>query len=264
MNFVRTFEELTGKYKKETVIIYKDKNLVCMLPKSQMTSNIYGQNTNWCQVSKSGFDDWSKGRGSALLIRFLFKNGRKIRFTYFIDDTFHWASENGFHVLSGSGNPFEAKTKKEILRNMEKDIIDLIETIPSECKESVLKFIEKNKKDFKYTYRKKEYLSPKKSKAMDTFLRCKKKYALTFSNIATDSRYNVYIGISARNFYSDLHKDFKNSKESLVIAYRSPLRNNNETITEEFGVEQYEEFEKRLSELIKILRGDVKTFLSYL
>ena len=47
MKYIKLFEELTGNFKDETTIIYKDKNLVCMIPKSQMSSRIYGQGTNF-------------------------------------------------------------------------------------------------------------------------------------------------------------------------------------------------------------------------
>jgi hypothetical protein len=50
MRHIKLFEELTGKYKDETEIIYKDKNLVCLIPKSQMTSRIYGSGTQWCSL----------------------------------------------------------------------------------------------------------------------------------------------------------------------------------------------------------------------
>ena len=163
---IKTFkvfnEELTGQYKEETEIIYKDKDIVCMLPKSQMASQIYGKKTNWCQVKKPGFEMWSgknRPEKKALLIRFLMRGGRKIRFTYFIDKQYYWASENGWHVLDGKGNPFEASAPKSRIRDVEKDILELIkDRIPQECKDKVLEFIDKNIKDFKYTYRDKEYI----------------------------------------------------------------------------------------------------------
>lgn len=80
---IKTFskfnEELTGKYKDETEIIYKDKDIVCMLPKSQMTSSIYGKGANWCQTQVAGFDIWTgKNKNEkSLLIRFLIRGGRK-------------------------------------------------------------------------------------------------------------------------------------------------------------------------------------------
>src|SRR3972149_3562154 len=53
-------KELTGKFKDEVEIIYRDKNIVCLIPKSQMTSYIYGNKANWCQKEKNGFEGWSK------------------------------------------------------------------------------------------------------------------------------------------------------------------------------------------------------------
>lgn len=172
-------EELTGIYKDETEIIYKDKNIVCLIPKSQMTSNIYGKNANWCQTTKGGFTMWSKkGDESNLLIRFLIKDGgRKVRFTYFANKEFYWANETGWHVLSGKGNPFEVKAPSDKIRDIEQDILNLIKNnIPKECKDKVLDFIDKNLKTFKYIYRDKEYTDPRLQKTKDAFDEIKLKY----------------------------------------------------------------------------------------
>ena len=74
----------------------------------------------------------------------MFKNGRKIRFSYFTDDTYHWANEKGFHVLKGEGNPFLANPPKEDLRDMEMDVLNLIKEIPKECKGGYLIGVLKN------------------------------------------------------------------------------------------------------------------------
>lgn len=149
----KQLNELKGQFKDEVEIIYRDSTIVCMIPKSQMTSFIYGHKAEWCQRRPYGFQEWSE---MGLLIRFLFKNGRKIRFTYLYDDkkkdNYYWANENGFHVLEGMGNPFEAKAvRADRIRSTEKDIINLITQIPEPCKEKVLHFIKKYKKK-KYEY----------------------------------------------------------------------------------------------------------------
>jgi hypothetical protein len=147
------FEYNKEEIKSQVEIIYKDPNVLCMIPKSQMTSNIYGAGAKWCQRTKEGFDDWSN---QGLLIRFLFKSGRKIRFTYYYERgtnvDYYWSSENGLHVLAGKGNPFEAKSAKPKARDMEKDILDHIALIPAECKDRVLKFIDRYIAHYEYCY----------------------------------------------------------------------------------------------------------------
>lgn len=166
--------------KSQVEVIYKDPNLICLIPKSQMTSSMYGQGTEWCQVSQSGFDDWSH---QGLLIRFLFKSGRKIRFTYFFPkykDRYHgdyyWANENGYHVLTDSGNPFEASFKGDRVRGTEKDILDMIKQIPQECQDRVLKFIEKNQEAYEYCYSQDEFRPTKIQNTYEKFLQIYNQY----------------------------------------------------------------------------------------
>ena len=247
----KIYEELTGKYKEETEIIYKDKNIVCLIPKSQMTSSIYGQKTKWCQVSQSGFEGWS-GKGNpkdtlGLLIRFLFKNGRKIRFTYFITNHFHWSNETGYHLLMGDGNnPFDVKPPDRI-RDLEKDILDQIKLIPQECKDKVLEFIEKNKKDYKYIYRDTEYYPDKIDKARKEFERILSKWAEEINHIK--------YGYGSQNFISIRIK----REGNMYIQWREGpgwLPDNqpvNDTHDEEFKPNQVKDFETRLEELINKL-----------
>jgi len=165
MKYIKLFEELTGTFKDETTIIYKDKDLVCMIPKSQMSSRLYGQGTNWCQTHKIGFDNWSKGAGRgdvALLIRFLFKTGRKIKVTYFANGEYFWSREDANHVLYNRGNPFEAKSiRGQWKSSIEEDILSLIKTIPDLCKRDVCRFIDANIKKFKYIYRDEDFKTNK-------------------------------------------------------------------------------------------------------
>lgn len=163
---LKNLKEISGQFADETEVIYKDKNLVCLIPKSQMSSLMYGKGTKWCQIRQPGFDLWSR---SGLLIRFIFRGGKKIRFTYFFpgsgrkqeNEDYYWANENGFHVLHGEGNPFDAKTRRDRIRDTELDILAYIKIIPEECRNKVLKFINQNRKEYEYCYRDKEYILPK-------------------------------------------------------------------------------------------------------
>lgn len=178
---LKVLNELSGAFKDETEIIYRDNNIVCLIPKTQMSSKMYGKDAHWCQVDQAGFYYWSK---SALLIRFLFRGGRKIRFSYFIkpynsDGTendsdfsfatgqFYWANENGAHVLKGNGNPFFPKTKSDRIRETEMDILNKIKEIPEECKNKVLDFIKQHQDSYDYCYRKEEFFTRKEKAYKD-------------------------------------------------------------------------------------------------
>jgi hypothetical protein len=234
---IKTFskfnEELTGKYKEETEIIYKDKDLVCMLPKSQMTSSIYGKGANWCQTQVPGFDMWSgKNKNEkALLIRFLIRGGRKIRFTYFPTKKFYWANESGWHVLEGEGNPFEVQAPKNKIRDVEKDILDLIkDKIPQECKDKVLEFIDKNLKDYKYIYRNQNYIPKHLEKFRDEYREIDSKYREIINNINSEG--NIYISSYFNNNKIELQYSPEPSK----------------MLEEEFT--SVDDFEKKLKQLI--------------
>ena len=157
INEPNDLNELDGPYKEETEIIYKDNSIVCLVPKSQMSSKMFGKGTHWCSTSKTGFEMWAK---QGLFIRFIFRGGKKIRVTYMFDGTYNWANENGWHTLEGKGNPFNPKIKNTGHSN-EQDVYNYIQKIPQECKEKVLNFIVQNEKQFDYCYRKEEFKTKK-------------------------------------------------------------------------------------------------------
>jgi hypothetical protein len=49
--------------KSHVEIIYNDKNVVAMIPKTQVGSMIYGRKTKWCQLYSAGFRMWSEKAG---------------------------------------------------------------------------------------------------------------------------------------------------------------------------------------------------------
>jgi hypothetical protein len=179
-------EELGGKYKDEVDIIYKSKELICMIPKSQMASYIYSNKTKWCQRFKDGFNNWTDN-GNNLLYRFLFNDGRKVRFTYSpqTDEemykkgyigSFYWANENGHHILNGNGDPFLIKVPLNRIRSTEQDVLHLIERIPEECRDLVRKHIENNLGCYDYKYNDKDYISDKYRKLEEEFIEIQNKY----------------------------------------------------------------------------------------
>ena len=150
MKYLISFNE---SVKDDVQILYKSKDLVCMIPKTWKASVTYGRKTTWCQSNPEsclGFDEWSS---KGLLIRFLFKDGSKIRMTYFTDKRencdFYWAiDKTPYHLLKGSGkDPFDVLPKES--SKMEVELYNKMSKIPDECRKNVVEFISNN--DFKYT-----------------------------------------------------------------------------------------------------------------
>lgn len=246
----KMLNELTGEFKTETEVIYKDNNLICLIPKTQMSSKMYGKNTSWCQISRTGFEMWSR-RG--LLIRFLFRGGRKIRFTYFFGDhepafgnndnnDYYWANENGYHVLFGDGNPFDVRTKTERVRETELDILNHIKIIPDECKIKVLEFIKNNIKQYDYCYKNNEFHTKKEKIINDLYAKIRE---------LNNKFYDETIKAERRNFYIRTTVDEKEFK--LCIAYTfdlSSFRNGNSGTTVEC-FDNIDSLALRYTELLK-------------
>jgi len=217
MKHIFLFEELTGKYKEQTEILYKDKNLVCLIPRSQMTSNLYGKKTNWCSaISCDMFDEWTSRN---LLFRFLFKDS-KIRLTYnYIDYTFNWALEDGWHMFSHDKhdvwkNPFEItefeldnflkKIDSPTYKKKTRRLFDKIHKIPDLCQHIVIEFIRKFNRQLPKDYYFKSnsrYLSPRERDFVefqdyisDTLKKCKNFNAVAYN--AAGPTYHKSGGVS--------------------------------------------------------------------
>src|SRR3972149_5503634 len=224
-------KELTGKFKDEVEIIYRDKNIVCLIPKSQMTSYIYGNKANWCQKEKNGFEGWSK---AGLLIRFLFKEGgRKIRFTYFTGK-----------------NAFEASSKNKTLWPNEIDTLNLINQIPEECKQKVLEFIEKHKEAYEYCYKDTEYKPVGLKAKMDEF----------------ESIYNYYIdafhAIHEHNQNIIISIHFDKSTKEFTINHSNEYGIKINYLVQNERFKDSKSFEKRIKELIVMYRKQFNIFSS--
>lgn len=188
---LKDLAELGGQFKDETEIIYRDRNIVCFVPKSQMSSRMFGKGTHWCSNEKNGFDMWSH---AGLLIRFLFRGGRKIRLTYRFGEVirgegFNWANENGHHALMGVGNPFDVKPTNSQYSN-EPDILTHIQLIPDECKNRVLQFIANHKEEYNYCYNNEEYKTPKEKIIEDAYKLIFRKYDSKLNNLGYYIFYN--------------------------------------------------------------------------
>lgn len=216
---LKTITEISDRIREQIDIIYQDKNLICFVPKTQEASKIYGSNANWCQRHKTGFEMWSE-RG--LLIRFLFRGGRKIRTTYFFKhqqvptQRYYWANENGYHVLFGeTTNPFDAVNKEGRIRQTEQDIIDHIHMIPDECKRRVLEFIKEHEEGYDYCYKGEEYYTKKETIIKNNLELIQRKYQKyidyikSFENnfvqlfIDNDGKYTFNYGIKMGDWNDD-------------------------------------------------------------
>lgn len=187
---LQILRELSNRIRENIDIIYQDSNVTCLIPKSQETSKLYGHGANWCQKSKSGFEQWSE---QGLLVRFLFRGGKKIRFTYYFKDTnlhnYYWAGETGHHVLFGdTTNPFDVVNTTGRIRGLEQNIIDSIHRIPDECKQKVLEFIRNNENGYNYCYNNTEYKSKKEIVRQNNVNILLEKYKKYIDYIDTKSR----------------------------------------------------------------------------
>ncbi len=205
--------ELNKSIKNEFEILYRDNNVLCMIPKTQRASNIYGHKTKWCQTT-NGFNAWSK---MGLLIRFIFKNGRKIRFTYYFKNEqtsthYYWANENGYHVLEYFGNPFTPEPHNpDRPKDTEKDIIHLISLIPNECKNKVLEFIDKHKENYDYCREYDTYSSHKEKKINNTIDNLKEKYKNEIDNIIQNGNYLAFYEKD-----NEIHFDYSGKNENKI------------------------------------------------
>ena len=55
MRYLKLFEEFTGKVTDEADIVYRDKNLVIIVPKTPGATRKYSRDTIWCSNSETGF-----------------------------------------------------------------------------------------------------------------------------------------------------------------------------------------------------------------
>ena len=157
MRYLKLFEEFKGKITDEADIVYKDSNLLIIVPKTPEATKKYSRNTNWCSNSKGGFYCHYP---TSNLFRFHFKDGYKLRLTW---DYLEWKGDysGGTHWGQGGklkgeiipyyhirprdeSNPFEFDYEKEDHRKM---MVDRIASIPEEAKIKVMEYHEKHSQD---------------------------------------------------------------------------------------------------------------------
>lgn len=163
MKYLKFFEELNKEcIKKEIDIIYRDSKLVCLIPKTQRTSYIYGYKTNWCSREIDTFDEIADD-GDKILFRFLFKDGYKMRLTYDLrTKKMDWSDYSSKHYFEkNSDNPFfisEKEIKDEMWNRgnsgapkVEK-FLKYFNDIPNSCREKIMDIISNEKRvDYKFS-----------------------------------------------------------------------------------------------------------------
>jgi hypothetical protein len=225
------FESLSASdIKGETEILYKDAHLVCMIPKTQRASMIYGRGANWCQRRPDGFERWSE---NSLLVRFLFKSGRKIRFTIDHEGHYHWATEKGHHVMLGQGDPFSYEPWRS--SSMEADLIALIATIPEACKSKVRALISCGEIPA-YVTDQPEYRTARSEKVKGICDRLNGKY----KNKEDEPDFSIFVS-----------PDPKSDRTiNIVYSWVDPEEHTLETFKEAFAIEEEAALESRFAEIM--------------
>ncbi len=121
--------EIGGKRSKDTHVIYRDNNMVILVPLSFDSAKSFSRNTQYCtggncsrgseQTSKGMFKQHtSKGD---ILYRIFFKDGTKVRLTWngdINDKNFHWGlgKKDSYPTFSNRNmsNPFDLEQIKEV------------------------------------------------------------------------------------------------------------------------------------------------------
>jgi len=169
MKYLKLFEELNKcDIKEEVDIIYRDSNLICLIPKTQRASHIYGHKTWWCSTKINTFDEIAED-GDKVLFRFLFKDGYKMRLSYdLVSKNMDWSDKSSVHFFEKiSDDPFfitKEEIEREIFNNGSKaykiqEFIDKFDTIPEKCREQIMDIIQKEKR-VNYKFAPIEYTSP--------------------------------------------------------------------------------------------------------
>lgn len=151
MKRLKLFEEFKGKIAEEADIVYRDKNMLVIVPKTLQASKRYSRNTNWCSIDKGGFYGHYP---TANLFRFHFKDGYKIRLTW---DYLPWDGHSytaGTHWGQGGWmkgedasyqhirpkdeeNPFDFDYHKNDYKQF---MVNRILSIPEEAKKKIIEY----------------------------------------------------------------------------------------------------------------------------
>jgi hypothetical protein len=145
MKYLKRFNEDINNFKKEVEILFKNKNIVCLIAKSQKAAHIYGYKTKWCNVKKDRWEELTFDHKNIVII-VMFKNGYKLRLLYSkTHDSGDWGDSNGRHIFHfKKTDPFnidKSNIKEEEYKEEELTAYEKIMEIPNECKEIIKNYI---------------------------------------------------------------------------------------------------------------------------
>jgi hypothetical protein len=166
-------------------------------------------------------------------VRFIFKSGRKIRFTLDEDGEYHWASERGHHVMQGQGDPFDYVPSKQ--STIEADIMRLIALIPEACKQKVRDVIASGYIP-DYGIEPTEYLTARSQKIKGITDRLNAKYKPRDD----DAEFSIFASPEPKS----------DRIINIVYSWRDPDEHTLETFKESFGVEEEKELERRYADIV--------------
>ena len=163
MKYIKLFEVHKEDLKKEVDIIYRDENLVCLVPKTQRASCVYGQGTRWCTKSKDGFESHK----DSIMFRFIFKNKYKLRLTYNENGLSDWSDRSGnsyfeemnidknklFFISKDDINAYHHwRNKYDPTGSKTKLLVKYIKSIPKKCQSAIINYID-NKENYSNKYK---------------------------------------------------------------------------------------------------------------
>lgn len=166
MKYLKRFnEEVSKNFKNDVEILYRNKDMVCLHPKSQKAAHIYGYRTKWCNVNKKRWDELS-GYNVAVIV-FMFKEkagdygsyGYKLRLVYSLKThEGDWGDASGVHMLHfKQTDPFKVGFKPNSTDDEVKAVYKIL-SIPQECKNAVRNYLS-GKKPVEYIKKEEDYIS---------------------------------------------------------------------------------------------------------
>jgi len=157
MNYIKLFEEFTGDITKQADIVYKDSNLLVIVPKTFEATRKFSRNTQWCSNNKTGFYSHIT---TANLFRFHFKDGYKLRLTW---DYIPWDGDYSSGTHWGQGGKKDGKLVQYLhIRPTDENkpfdfdytkgddrqfMVDRINSIPEEARKKVIEYHNKHSID---------------------------------------------------------------------------------------------------------------------
>lgn len=102
MKHFQYINEISSENAKKIIRVYEDDELLIILPLSKRFVAVFSD-PSWCSSQDAGINYHTEKGG--LFFRFLFKDGKKLRMTWYPTLKFTWSDQEQSHI-AGNGNPF--------------------------------------------------------------------------------------------------------------------------------------------------------------